>query len=155
MERSLRFQAHFPIHFWGHCILTTTYLIKRLPSKPINNKSPFECVYGTPPPLDHLRIIGCKAFAHQHLPDKFEARAIPSVFIGYPPTQKGYILYNLETHKLFTSRHVTFHEDIFPFHTKPHTTSPQQTTSNHFNPPHFNSPTSTTQTTTPIVTPTT
>ncbi|GJS44908.1 cysteine-rich receptor-like protein kinase 8 [Tanacetum coccineum] len=124
VARALRFQANFSIHFWGHCILTSTYLINRLPSKPIHNKTPFECLHGTPPPLDHLRVIGCQIFAHQHLNDKFAARAIPSIFIGYPSSQKGYILYDLLTHKLFTSRHVTFHENIFPFHISPHETSP-------------------------------
>ncbi|PWA89235.1 Cysteine-rich RLK (receptor-like protein kinase) 8 [Artemisia annua] len=88
VARALRFQANFPIHFWGHCILTATYLINRLPSKPIHNKSPFECLYGEPPSLDHLRVVGCQTFAHQHLHDKFEPRAISSVFVGYPPSQK-------------------------------------------------------------------
>ena len=116
VARALKFQANFPSHFWGHCILTATYLINRLPSKPIQHKSPFECLYGTTIDLTHLRVIGCKTFAHQHLNDKFSARAIPSIFIGYPDNQKGYILYDLTTHKLFTSRHVTFHETNFPFH---------------------------------------
>nr|GFB99815.1 hypothetical protein [Tanacetum cinerariifolium] len=69
---------------------------------------------------------GVLAFAHQHLPDKFSPRAISSVLVGYPTTQKGYILYDLTTHKIFTTRHVTFHESKFPFHTNPHPNSPSQ-----------------------------
>ncbi|XP_071719480.1 uncharacterized protein [Rutidosis leptorrhynchoides] len=61
---------------------------------------------------------------------KFAPRSIPSVLLGYPLTQKGYILYNLETHKVFVTRDVTFNESIFTF--KQLTTQPSN--SEHFNP---------------------
>ncbi|PWA85644.1 reverse transcriptase, RNA-dependent DNA polymerase, Gag-polypeptide of LTR copia-type [Artemisia annua] len=112
---ALRFQAHFPLHFWGYCLLAATYLINRLPCKPLNHKSPYELLYQTPLPLTYLKVIGCQALAHQRTTDKFEARAIPCVLVGYPTTQKGYLLYNLTTHKTFVSRHVRFNETIFPF----------------------------------------
>ncbi|KAL0445915.1 UNVERIFIED_CONTAM: Retrovirus-related Pol polyprotein from transposon RE1 [Sesamum latifolium] len=35
--------------------------------------------------------------------------------LGYSMTQKGYKLYDLQSHKVFTSRDVIFHEHIFPF----------------------------------------
>lgn len=39
-----------------------------------------------------------------------------SVFIGYPLDHKGYKLLNLDTKQIFISRHVVFHETIFPYH---------------------------------------
>nr|GEX43216.1 hypothetical protein [Tanacetum cinerariifolium] len=42
-------------------------------------------------------------------------RSIKSVLIGYPPGQKGYKIYNLETREVFCSRDVSFQENIFPF----------------------------------------
>lgn len=42
MARSIFFQAQFPPHLWGYCILVATYLINRLPSTILNNKSPYE-----------------------------------------------------------------------------------------------------------------
>ena len=49
------------------------------------------------------------------------------MFIGYPPWQKGYKLYNLVTHEVFHSRDVLFTADVFPFkdhntQSIPHTT---------------------------------
>ncbi|GKB16126.1 cysteine-rich receptor-like protein kinase 8 [Tanacetum coccineum] len=133
MVRSLFFQAKFPLHLWGYCILTSTYLINRLPSKVLNNKSPYECLYIKAPDLTHLRIIGCQALVYTPTTDKFAPKAIPTVHIGYPPHQKGYLLYNPITEKTITSRNVTFNETIFPFHTDPSptpntdpTTSPLQ-----------------------------
>ncbi|GJY23069.1 cysteine-rich receptor-like protein kinase 8, partial [Tanacetum coccineum] len=50
---------------------------------------------------------------------------IPSILLGYPQHQKGYLLLAQNTKKVFVSRHVTFHEHIFPFHTNtPYYTSP-------------------------------
>ncbi|KAL2243411.1 UNVERIFIED_CONTAM: hypothetical protein Sindi_0459100 [Sesamum indicum] len=46
---------------------------------------------------------------------KFHKRAHTGVFLGYSMTQKGYKVYYLEDHVLFTSRDVTFHEGVFPF----------------------------------------
>lgn len=50
-----------------------------------------------------------------HESDKLAARAIPTVFIGYPANQKGYRLYDPSTHTTHTSRHVEFHKKILPF----------------------------------------
>ena len=80
-------------------------------------KTPFEMLHGTPPTYDSLRTIGCLCYATVTKPhkDKFAPRGIRCVLIGYPPGQKGYKLYNLETHEVFCSRDVIFHETVFPF----------------------------------------
>ncbi|RVW71516.1 Retrovirus-related Pol polyprotein from transposon TNT 1-94 [Vitis vinifera] len=49
-------------------------------------------------------------------------------FIGYPVGQKAYKLFDLSTKKVFTSRDVKFHEDIFPYVSlKPNSTLPSLT----------------------------
>ncbi|GJT62079.1 retrovirus-related pol polyprotein from transposon TNT 1-94 [Tanacetum coccineum] len=129
IARELKLQANFPIHFWGYCILAATYIINRLPSRAINNKSPVELLYNKPPSLDNLKVIGYRAHVHQNTTNKFENKAIPAVLVGYSNQQKRYILYDPKTHKTTTSRHVTFDENIFPFHITP------QSTINHPNSP--------------------
>ncbi|GKC52619.1 cysteine-rich receptor-like protein kinase 8 [Tanacetum coccineum] len=96
----------------------TTPILVTLPNghTVIQNKSPYELLYNTPPPMDHLRTIGCRAYLHQHTSDKFHPRSIPTILIGYPPHQKGYLLYDPITSKIHTSRHVQFDETQFPFH---------------------------------------
>ncbi|GJR09037.1 retrovirus-related pol polyprotein from transposon TNT 1-94 [Tanacetum coccineum] len=103
MARALLFQANFPLHLWGYCIRTTTYLINRLPSRAIDKKSPYEVLYNSLPSLDHLRVIGCKANAYNLTSDKFEPKSTPSVLLGYPQNQKGYIFVSNvhETHSYF------------------------------------------------------
>ena len=72
-----------------------------------------------------LRVFGCLSYVTNLTPfNKFDVRARRCVFLGYPIGQKGYKLYDLITHKFFTSRDVIFHEHIFPYTSPTHATQP-------------------------------
>ena len=115
MARVLRFQSGLPFKYWGECILKAAYLINRLPTHVLHNKSPFEMLYQKLSDYSLLRAYGCLCFASVHISDKFAPMAIKVVFIGYPFNQKGYKLLNIDNHTIFVSRHVVFHEHIFPY----------------------------------------
>lgn len=115
--RALRFHASLPILFWGDCILTAAYLVNRTPTVVLQNRSPFEVLFNTSPDYDSLRVFGslCYATVVPQPADKFAARAIKGVFLGYPYNKKGYKVLNLDTNQVFISRDVKFVENIFPF----------------------------------------
>jgi hypothetical protein len=116
VARTLKFHAHLPTHFWGECALTAVHIINRLPTPVLSFQTPFERLYSKSPHYHHLRVFGCLAYAtNVHTSHKFDSRAMPCIFIGYPAGQKAYKLYNLSTKKVITSRDVFFHETIFPY----------------------------------------
>lgn len=120
VSRALRFQVNLPLQFWGESIQIACYLLNRLPTPLLSHKSPYELLHNTPPTYTHLHVFGCLSYATNLTPtNKFDVRARRCVFLGYPLGQKGYKVYDLATHKLFTSCDVIFHEHIFP-----HTSSP-------------------------------
>ena len=117
IARALQFQSNLPIPFWGECVLIDAYLINRLPSPLLNNRTPFELLFHKPRSYDHLRVFGCECFASTiaNTRSKFDPRSRRCVVIGYPLNVKGYKVFDLHTHTAFISRDV-FHKSIFPFH---------------------------------------
>jgi len=97
--------------------LTATHLINRFPSKLLKDRSPYEILYGTKPDYDSIKSFGCLCYAStlKHGRDKFEARAMKCVFLGYPFGKKGYKLLNLDSKQVFVSKDVIFHESTYPF----------------------------------------
>nr|KAJ0198111.1 hypothetical protein LSAT_V11C700366270 [Lactuca sativa] len=112
-----RFEANLPNRFWGECILTAAYIINRLPSKVIKNKTPYEIVWNQKPQYDHMQVLGCLAYYRNTdtKGEKFENKGKPGVFLGYPQGTKGYKIYDIESRKIIISREVLFHESTLPF----------------------------------------
>ena len=88
-----------------------------MPTPLLNNKSPFKLLFHKPPSFNHLRVCGCLCFVSTPFVHrlKFESRATPCVFLGYPFNIKGYKVLNLHSRKISISRDVVFHESVFPF----------------------------------------
>ena len=121
VARALRFQAHLPLKFWGEHILTACYLINRLTTLLLSYKTPYERFHKEPPSYSHLQVYGCPCFVTNLTTNhKFDTRARRCIFLGYPLGQKGYRVYDLVGKKMFTSRDVIFHKNIFHFSNIPH-----------------------------------
>jgi hypothetical protein len=100
------------LEFWAEAMNTTVYIKNRCPTKALEAKTPQEAWIGRKPNVSHLRVFGCKAFAH--IPDekrnKLESKSMPCVFLGYCEGTKAYRLMCVETKRIIKSRDVVFLE---------------------------------------------
>ena len=114
IARTLLLQYHVPFCFWGDAVLTTCYLINRMPSSVLHDQIPHSLVfpdqrlYFLPP-----RVFGCTCLVHILTlgQDKLSTKATKCIFLGYSRLQKGYRCYSPQTLRYFLSAYVTFFED--------------------------------------------
>lgn len=80
------------MEFWGDCILTVAYIINKLPTKVLENKTSLEMLLRKIPSYNHLKFFGCLAYVHDSTGkhEKFGERGKPCVLLGYLIGQKGY-----------------------------------------------------------------
>ena len=129
---SLLTHAHLPLSFWTSAFTTATYLINRLPTPTLHGKSPYHCLFGSPPNYLKLRCFGCLCYPwlKPYTKHKLDPKSTPCIFIGYSKTQSAYHCLNPTTGRIYTSRHVRFIETEFPYPSLtstsplPHSSSP-------------------------------
>ena len=127
MTRTLLVEMGVPHSLWHDALLTSAYLLNRLPSSPLGGEVPLRRLHPTrelfslPP-----RVFGCVAFVHDHTPNlsKLSPRSIKGVFVGYSRTQKGYRVYLPDQRKYLVSADVTFFESTRYFSAAPAPPSP-------------------------------
>jgi hypothetical protein len=113
MAQCLLHDAGLPDSFWGYAVLHCSHILNLLPSRAIHKKTtPHELFTGNKPSLAHLRIFGCKAYAHipKEKCDKFAATSMECIYIGYAKNRKAYRLYHKPSQRILKSRDVTFDE---------------------------------------------
>jgi hypothetical protein len=87
----------------------------------------------------HLHSFGCLCFPwlKPYTNHKLNPKSIPCIFIGYSPSQYAYRCLDPKTNKIYTSRHVVFHDNHFPYPTiKPNTPSANLPTNTILTQPH-------------------
>ena len=86
LARVLQIQSNLPLPFLVDYVLIAVYLINRLPSSLLHNKTPYELLFRKFHSYSHLKAFGCLCFASttSPKPSKFSHRARKCVFIGYP-----------------------------------------------------------------------
>ncbi|KAL6211081.1 hypothetical protein ACLB2K_016309 [Fragaria x ananassa] len=111
--RSMLKTANLAKEFWAAAVTTACYLINLTPCVPLDLETLESVWTGRSASYSHLKVFGCKAFAHvpKEKRSKLNDKAVPCIFIGNGNEQMGYRLWNSITKKLFRSRDVVFHED--------------------------------------------
>jgi len=110
--RAMLSDSTLPKTFWAEAVSTAVYLRNRCPTNAVQDKTPYEALFGEKPSVDHLKIFGCTCYAHvpRDQRQKLDPKSIKCVFLGYCSNSKGYKLYDVNKKKILLSRDVIFHE---------------------------------------------
>jgi len=109
-------QSHLPLSYWVDAFFTATYLINRLPTPVLSNKSPYFTLLNKYPDYSLLKTFGCLCFPllRSYNAHKLAFRSKKCVFLGYSSNHKGYRCLDPQTNRVYISRHVVFDELNFP-----------------------------------------
>ena len=105
-----------PSNFWGESFNIAAIIINYFPSPALNNISPFEFSFHKNPDYKFLRVFGCGCYPmlRPYNKHKLDFRSHMCLFIGYSSQHKGYKCLS-PSGKCYISRHVIFHESVFPY----------------------------------------
>ena len=103
--------------FWDEAVSTAAFLINRMTTPLLHNKSPYEVIFNILPDYKLLRTFGCLCYPHlrPYSLYKLNTRSERCIFLGYSSIHLGYRCLSLSSNKLFISRDVIFEESIFPY----------------------------------------
>ena len=87
----------------------------RLPSRAIKGQIPFEILTGRKAKLEHLRVLGCDAYALHKAPgrNKLQEKADHYLLVGYGDTTGTYKVYDPKKRTILITRDVVFNEEGF------------------------------------------
>jgi len=112
--RTLLIHAAMPPSYWIEALSTAVFLTNRRPSSSKNNGIPYHLLHHKMPDYSILRVFGCLCYPNLSATTrhKLSPRSTACVFLGYPPSQKGYRCLDLSTRKIIISRHVVFYDSL-------------------------------------------
>lgn len=64
MTRWLLFESKLPNEFWVQAVNTFVYLLNKMPTKVVKEKTPFEDWFDYKPLVSHLKVFGCICFVN-------------------------------------------------------------------------------------------
>ena len=63
MTRSIMKHMSIPNYLWGEATRHSTYLINRIATRVVKDRTPYEVYHGRKPNISHLKIFGCIGYA--------------------------------------------------------------------------------------------
>jgi transposase InsO family protein len=83
--RAMLIQSKLSKQHWEDAMRTNCYLL----NETLNSKNTEKTPYELKPSLHHVRVFGCKAFAHvMSYRNKWDAKFVECVLVGYNPSSK-------------------------------------------------------------------
>ncbi|CAI7785788.1 unnamed protein product [Closterium sp. NIES-53] len=116
--------AAAPHFLWPFAVQYAAHQLKLQPRVSLPETSPTLRWTGKVGDASAFRVWGSRAFVRDLSADKLSPRAVPCIFLGFPPDAPGWQFYHPTSRRVLSSQDVTFDESVpyyrlFPYRTAP------------------------------------
>ncbi|CAI5482673.1 unnamed protein product [Closterium sp. Yama58-4] len=116
--------AAAPHFLWPFAVRYVAHQLNLWPRVSLPETSPTLRWTGEVGDASVFRVWGSHAFVRDTTVDKLSSRAIPCVFLGFPPDAPGWQFYHPTSRRVLSSQDVTFDESVYFYHLFPYHTAP-------------------------------
>ncbi|CAI7842974.1 unnamed protein product, partial [Closterium sp. NIES-53] len=122
VARTSLIHAAAPHFLWPFAVQYAGHQINLQPRVSLPETTPTLGWTGKVGDASAFRVWGSRAFVRDTTADKLSSRAVPCVFLGFPPDAPGWQFYHPTSRRVLSSQDVTFDESvcyyrIFPYRT--------------------------------------
>ncbi|CAI7790562.1 unnamed protein product [Closterium sp. NIES-53] len=115
VARTSMIHAAAPHFLWPFAVRYAAHQLNLWPRVSLRETSPTLRLTGKVGDASVFRVRGSRALVYDTSADKLSSRAIPSVFLGFPPDAPGWQFYHPTSRRVLPSQDVMFDESI-PFY---------------------------------------
>ncbi|CAI7761890.1 unnamed protein product [Closterium sp. NIES-53] len=124
VTRTSMIHAAAPHFLWPFAVQYAAHQLNLHPQVSLPETSPTLRWTGKVGDASAFRVWGSRAFVRDLSADKLSPRAVPCVFLGFPPDAPGWQFYHPTSRRVLSSQDVTFNESVpyyclFPYRTAP------------------------------------
>ncbi|CAI7736204.1 unnamed protein product [Closterium sp. NIES-53] len=124
VARTSMIHAAAPHFLWPFAVQYAAHQLNLQPRVSLPETSPTLRWTGKVGDASAFRVWGSRAFVRDLSADKLSPRAVPCVFLGFPPNAPGWLFYHPTSRHVLSSQDVTFDESVpyyrlFPYRTAP------------------------------------
>ncbi|CAI7884641.1 unnamed protein product [Closterium sp. NIES-53] len=123
VARMSMIHAAAPHFLWPFAVQYAAHQINLQPRVSLPETTPTLRWTGKVGDASAFRVWGSRAFVRDTTADKLSSRAVPCVFLGFPPNAPGWQFYHPTSRRVLSSQDVTFDESVSYYHLFPHRTA--------------------------------
>ncbi|CAI7852620.1 unnamed protein product, partial [Closterium sp. NIES-53] len=123
VARTSMIHAAAPHFLWPFAVQYAAHQINLQPRVSLPETTPTLRWTGKVGDASVFRVWGSRAFVYDTSVDKLSSRAVPCVFLGFPPDAKGSQFYHPTSRRVLSSQDVTFDESVSYYHLFPNRTA--------------------------------
>ncbi|CAI7793494.1 unnamed protein product [Closterium sp. NIES-54] len=113
VARTSMIHATAPLFLWPFAVQYVAHQINLQPRVSLPETTPTLRWTGKVGDVSVFRVWGSRAFVRDNTADKLSSRAVPCVFLGFPPDAPGWQFYHPTSRRVLSSQDVTFDESVF------------------------------------------